>query len=360
MNSRKLPVIVIGVIFITSNIFGLSFKTSDGRWDRDASSERSIQSIESLIVGNYNVENLFQQAVVPPQDGLLNLFSVLDSGNPIKPVAKIKEVARAILTNNYDIFVVEEVENLQTLELLNKYYLNNLYKPFLIEGNDPRGIDVGFFVKKDLPYFIEERSNKDEMWEDPTHEEEEDLLFSRDLPELHIRLSAEADPAFVLMGTHYKSKIGRKDDPESKILRKAQVERTAEIFKRLSKEFGKSLPLFIAGDFNGEVSHEPEFAAFRRTVKLFDAFDYVSPAVNKKERFTHVYFPKSKPMELSQLDGFMFDYHATKAIRRAFPFRYTDMNGNVLPIPKTVEEKNKNPSDHYPVVVELDPSKFVD
>lgn len=60
-------------------------------------------------------------------------------------------ISRAATNGSPDILFVQEVENQAVLERLNKEYLKGVYKTVIVlEGEDPRGIDVGLMSKFDL------------------------------------------------------------------------------------------------------------------------------------------------------------------------------------------------------------------
>jgi hypothetical protein len=57
--------------------------------------------------------------------------------------------AAAILDAKPDVLVVQEVENLYTLRIFNDEYLDEYFdRMILLDGNDPRGIDVGVLVRR--------------------------------------------------------------------------------------------------------------------------------------------------------------------------------------------------------------------
>ena len=60
-----------------------------------------------------------------------------------------KNTAQVILANDPDIICLMEIENLEVLKLFNKQYLGGKYGyEVLIDGNDPRQIDVGILCRK--------------------------------------------------------------------------------------------------------------------------------------------------------------------------------------------------------------------
>jgi len=314
---------------------------------------RSLESIRELRFGTYNVENLFQSAgrYVPDlsHPGKRNKVSPAQP----KPKAKQRGVARAILDADLDVVSVEEVENIQALQDFNKAYLGGKYVPLLLEGNDERGIDIGFLVKNDIPFETELRTNKDELWTDPEGDGRPEKLFSRDLPALIVRAPGRAQPLFVYLGTHYKSKRHRShSDPLSEKLRRAQVERTVEIIARLRGEFGQDVPIMLGGDFNGAVNEEATFDALKGgKADLTDALDLAQPPLKAIDRVTHTYHPRKGPSVKSQLDAILISRTMRPLVVMARVYRYKGPDGKEKPLPKNKKQRNENPSDHFPLLV---------
>jgi predicted extracellular nuclease len=344
----------------------VSFAVSDpneATFSKRAVEKKPTEAIQSLKVGSYNLLNLFEEGGKIFNRDEAHLFSIFPEKSrpmeePLKSLRALRAQAKIILENDYDVMAVEEVENLKALSALSEQFLDGKYDAYLIEGNDPRGIDVGFLVKSGLPFEVEQRTHQDETWNDPTQDGKVAKLFSRDLPSLIFRLEKKEKPAFVFFGTHFKSKRDRPSDSESRILRQAQVERTSEILVSYEKEFGSETPIFLAGDFNGEIAHEKEFEALKRVASLADSFDVVEPPLSKDERVTHTYFPKDGHPKFAQLDAVMVNSSAEKFINDAKVARYQDSSGNELPIPKSFKDVKKNPSDHFPVQAEIDFQKL--
>ncbi|MBI3556062.1 MAG: hypothetical protein HY074_07350 [Deltaproteobacteria bacterium] len=324
--------------------------------------KRSLESMDDLKVGTFNVENLFMHLGhhEPAEGGSMRRMTPQKN----KPINKIQGVARAIMDMNLDIVVLEEVENIEALQELNAEFLEDRYTPVLVRGNDPRGIEVAFLVKKDLPFDIENFSFKNETWVDPRNgSSRQTRLFSRDLPALIVRANGQpknSPPLFVFIGTHYKSKrasnyAGSENrDPESGIVRGAQVERTVDIIERLKAEYGKDLPILIAGDFNGSVRFEPEFTPLRKRGNMTDAFDALKTKVSDVDRTTHVYYPdRNSEADQNQIDAVFVSPELKDQVIDAKVYRYKDPNGRPYPLPKTKKLRDRNPSDHWPVMVTL-------
>lgn len=316
---------------------------------------RSLESIRELKVGSYNVENLFEQvgSHVPDPANPGKLKKVSDA-KP-KPEWAMRAEGKIILENDLDVVTLAEVEDYKALEDFNERFLEGKYKVFLIEGNDERGIDVAFLVKKDLPFQIEQRSHKDETWIDPVFGGGPTKLFSRDLTSLVVRAPGRSQPLFVLFGTHYKSKRDRDGrDPESTIMRTAQVQRTAEIMARYRAEFGADVPMMLAGDFNGSVPTEDAYKPLFLAAGLTDSFDASPNPPSDKDRITHTFHPRGGPAHYAQMDAVLVSKGLRGAVKSAQVYRYKNDDGTVRPIPSTYEERELNPSDHFPLIVTLD------
>ena len=306
-------------------------------------------------MGSYNVLNLFENVGkhVPDPDNPGKLKKISEA-RP-KEDRSLREQGQVILENDLDIVTLEEVENIAALRDFNERFLGGRYDVHLIEGNDERGIDVAFLVKKDLPFSVEQRSHKDETWIDPVLGGGPRTLFSRDLTSLVVRAPGKAQPLFVLFGTHYKSKRDRDGgDPGSNILRGAQVRRTAEIISRYRAEFGADVPVMLAGDFNGEVSKDAEFRPLFEAAGLVDSFDASPNPPSEKDRITHTFHPKGGPTHYGQMDAVLVSKALRGAVKKAEAYRYKNDDGSARAVPATYEERSRNPSDHFPVIVTLD------
>src|SRR5690349_12400091 len=101
----------------------------------------------------FNVENLFiyldhyqGQDLTKVTEREWRSFSA--STIPNKPIAHVRELARAIKDLNPDILMLCEVGGTESLANFSKHFLNDEYAPYLIEGNSDRGIDLGYLVKR--------------------------------------------------------------------------------------------------------------------------------------------------------------------------------------------------------------------
>ena len=316
--------------------------------------KRALSSIKQLKVGTYNVLNLFNSVGKhepdPANPGKLKQVT------PAAPKddAALRGEGKAILESDLDLVVLQEVEDIQALNDFNNRHLDGRYRTFLIEGNDERGIDVAFLVKKDLPFDVEYRTHKDDAWVDPILGGPPRPLFSRDLPQMIVRAEGSAKPLFIVFGTHFKSKRDRPGDPESRIVAKAQAERAAQVIEEARKEFGADVPLMLAGDFNGDVNKDDTFDALWKQAKLLNSLDLRQPPVPLSERVTHTYHPREGPAHLAQMDAVAVSGSLKALVQDAAIYRYRGDDGKTKAIPRTYEERSKNPSDHFPLFITLD------
>ena len=121
-----------------------------------------------LKIGTFNVENLFLRYRLLKNErgsrsgkpvnydkfvkgGHINMlgWSIEDYGPIAKSARRL--TATVILKNNPDLLALQEVENIEALIQFNRKYLNNKYRYMMvIDGNDPRQIDVGVLSKFDF------------------------------------------------------------------------------------------------------------------------------------------------------------------------------------------------------------------
>jgi predicted extracellular nuclease len=237
----------------------------------DASYERRIENLRSftplspaaereVTVGSFNVENFFDDEVnssnvqnedVTPKD----IFQ--------KRLAKTSMAIRTVLASP-DILGIVEVENLKSLQkLADKVNADAIaagaadpkYTAHLIEGNDVRGIDVGFLVKSSKIKVIEVKQiGKDDKLTGVSGAEDQNL---HDRPPLMIRVEV-IDPkatkpfALTVIVNHFKSYNGI-DDPKdgSRVQNKRRLQ--AEALAKFVSDRQTADPterIILCGDFN--------------------------------------------------------------------------------------------------------------
>jgi len=161
--------------------------------------------------------------------------------------ARLKALAQVITAIDADVLALQEVENIEILTYFNDEYLDGMYtEAVLIEGNDPRGIDVAVLSKIRI---LEVESFRDTRIDDP--ENDRRIRFSRDL--LAVTFPASNGKKWTLLTTHLKSG----GDTDSVDKRTLQVGEIIKIIKERGyiSRTGRGI-LVVAGDLNLEPSSE--------------------------------------------------------------------------------------------------------
>jgi hypothetical protein len=306
-----------------------------------ADSRLTMAMPTSIRIGTYNILNLYEHAAPHAET---------TSFPAVKDIQRRQGNARSIHDIDPDFQVIVEVENLAALKKFNETYLDHEYEPLLIEGNDSR-IDVAILIKRDLPVNFEWRSYKNYKATDGHN------VFSRDLPvglvfERDSKGNSLATPKFAILATHYKSQRTKPGEPDTALKRQEQVVATLDIINKLQLQYGRDLPIFLAGDFNNNVHTAPEFSAlFRRGFQ--DTLDLAPEP--PKDRATHYFFPKSgRPPEANQIDAILALAPGLRVLEGRI-ISDTNDQGQLLAAPKSFNERESRPSDHRPIgiVVEL-------
>jgi endonuclease/exonuclease/phosphatase family metal-dependent hydrolase len=160
----------------------------------------------------------------------------------------IRMTARVIDGVSANILGVVEAEDRPALVRMNDELLNGRYAhAMLIDGNDPRGIDVGLFCDSTVDV-LSVRSSVDVP--DPAVAGRR--LFSRDSPIYQLRLSSGAQLWVIL--NHFKSQSFSSGNPDP--LRTRQSTEVRNMYNRLHAD-GAEL-VAVIGDFNkGPTNDQP-------------------------------------------------------------------------------------------------------
>ncbi|MFC0628851.1 endonuclease/exonuclease/phosphatase family protein [Kribbella deserti] len=232
-----------------------------------------------MKVGTFNLNNLFDRwnfagAVEVLESGTATVPATytfddenrrrlqLDARGKLliaKPAADTLRVAERLLEPDIDVWVVQEVENADTLRQFNRDHLGNTYPHVMvIDGNDStRFIDIGVLSRRPLGGVT--------SWQRAFHPDEPTRpVFSRDLVEVEI-LDARGRKAVTIFGTHLKSKFVdfTARDPEAERaaadrLRRLQAETITRIINDRMSTRQKYL---LCGDMNDTID-SPQLASF--------------------------------------------------------------------------------------------------
>ena len=226
--------------------------------------------------------------------------------NPNKKRAKIAEIARIILENDFDLVGLCEIGGLETLRSFNRIYLDGRYDCFLHEENSNRGIFVGAFAKKGRFPGIRARRM--------------DGPFSRNLLKLDLGKRGDGLEVFIV---HLKSQHGEDKGIDRRI---AEVDRLASLVRHRK--------CVVMGDFNGILirgMHQFEYESFL-ALPFSDVL--ASVGIPPEQRRTHYYFGSGR--NFAQLD-YIFCTHDIEVL---------DAGIIEDSAPMSREERDLLPSDH--------------
>lgn len=164
-----------------------------------------------------------------------------------KEKEETQKIADRIKSMNVDVLAVQEVEDIDILRQFNRDYLDGLYSQVvLIEGNDPRLIDVGVMSRLPIGAVT--------SWQCAVHPDEPDQrIFGRDLLQVEIMNESRSRRLFTLFNNHLKSHfVDFRADPQTahaanNLRRRRQAEMVARLVKR---ELRPDSPFIITGDMN--------------------------------------------------------------------------------------------------------------
>lgn len=221
-----------------------------------------------VSVGTFNLNNLFSRwnfrgainaIAAGGQDSAVTVSYRFDNSNNfrirtfkgrlVQPKDELDtlRIADRILAMDVDVLAVQEVENIGILRQFNKEQLGGLYGfQVLIEGNDPRFIDVGLFSK--LPIGAVSSYQTAVHPDDPSRP-----VFGRDLQEVEIWSSGRTIRLFTLYNNHLKSNFVPFDqDPvagaaAANARRRRQTETVARIVEARMRPDSRYI---VLGDMN--------------------------------------------------------------------------------------------------------------
>ncbi len=255
-------------------------------------------------------------------------------------------LARTIADSEADIVMVTEVGGPESLANFSKYLLNDEFEAFSLPSNSDRGIDLGYLVRRTLPWKPVLKSHVNYVLPEPARR------FSRDVLRMDLCEGEKTKLVFLLV--HIKSKLDlRKNDFEGRGRRVHEVAGLIDIYQSL---LPLNVPILIGGDFNGHAGEKDTEEEFRQIYEKTDLKDIAYLAgVPEEERFSYIYFNRGGNRFVQQIDYLLISdkfNHLLDPAGCLFP-RYKTAEGLALPIPKRMEQKNILPSDHYPFLATL-------
>ncbi len=278
---------------------------------------------------------------------------------PLKSQEKCRSLAEAILDINADVMALSEVGGEESLITFKEKYLEDKYLHSLIQGNSDREIELGFLIKKDTGYSFEHLTHRNS--EIPLNYKSDDPMLqgpwfmSRDIAEL--RLLKDGEEKLIILNVHLKSRLDVEGlDNESTMRRKAEVELLIDTFQAIDKKFDSKVPIMLMGDFNGHArpGGHPEFQRIHDDTELKDVLEVMN--LPRDERASHVYFDRLKSPIHDQLDYLFLptSLQSKVKVETSGLYYYKDQDGIPYKRPQFPHEGYALPSDHLPIVVDLD------
>jgi endonuclease/exonuclease/phosphatase family metal-dependent hydrolase len=241
--------------------------------------------------------------------------------------------AKVIEAVNAEVFCLVEVESRPVLKNFSadKLPSGGTFKEYphlmLVDGNDPRGIDVALMSRYPIGNM---RSHIDD--EDATG-----IIFSRDCLELEVSLP-DGRSLFVLLN-HFKSKGGGGTQASSNAKRLRQATKVAAILQRF--DLTQDL-VVVCGDFNdtpGSAPLQPVLAAPHLSDVLAAHFQ------NAAERWTY-HYKKNEQIDYILVSGPMRQGLTAAGVERRGMFGVDQFSGGTIQPFPTVTGKKASASDH--------------
>jgi endonuclease/exonuclease/phosphatase family metal-dependent hydrolase len=315
----------------------------------------------TVRVTTFNVENMYNRyaSLDAPWNQqnyeeyvmAVGLASVADRQGGIATYAitefQRNNTAQAILDANPDVLAIQEVENLYTLRIFNNQYLDNYFnKMLLIDGDDPRGIDVGFMLRDGFPGTI--TGIRTHVDDGVTRREAvpgsgytaTGAIFSRDCLEVDVAIGGKT---LTFLVNHLKAQ----DSTKASITRRKEQATAVASFAQAAVAAGR-LPI-VLGDLNSD---------WRKPLTPGD--DSLTPLVScpalkdpfPADTWTHYYEPDKT---VSRLDYILVDQRlqvtGTDIVRKGLTTKCKQYVGDRYP---TIGPANTEASDHCPTTVILE------
>ena len=302
----------------------------------------------TVRIATFNCENLFARfkfnAGIDPATISASGWEIDKTKFEVNRPEARKITGMAVKATKADVVAFQEVENLDVLKRFRADYLGG-FKEFphavLIEGNDPRLIDVAVLSR--LP--IEHVRTYHHVKESPT---KRSFVFSRDCLEVDVRAGNKVITLFV---NHLKSMLGGR--AQTRARRELQAKTVKQI---VTDRFGAAAGgerFVILGDLNDYMTTDASGPPGIGDIVNWNQVENVIERLPAADRWTH-YFAGGN--DYKQLDYILASQALTPAIqsveivRKGLPKKAVKYTGPRFP---GVGEKEPKASDHCPVVMVL-------
>lgn len=195
-----------------------------------------------LTIATFNCENLFIRYKFGKKVKKETIEKKTQTGFMIDPklFERVFEKERTLTANaikdtNADIIALQEVENLDTLKTFQSRFVKKYPYQYLMDGNDPRFIDVGVLSKYEATLIKTHQFDK----------KGNSKIFSRDCFEVEYNINGTPLTLFI---NHFKSMLGGRGPTMAR--RKEQAERVVEIIKNKFGNNPSNENFIVLGDLN--------------------------------------------------------------------------------------------------------------
>ncbi len=321
----------------------------------------------SIRIMTFNVENMlvrfnFREFEKQGLATLLDVDSEVDRANLVRTHWNVINAENRVLTaltmreEDPDIVCLQEVENMRALRAFHDRYLKRISRrnyrhKILIEGHDPRGIDVAVLSRFRIVSAATHQEREGEVeFPDGT---EVQRIFRRDCLEINVKKDNEILPIFVC---HFKSMMGGRE--QTRPIRSAEAREVREIIEERFDDPASS-DWVVVGDLNDYTETDGEADAGHGLGPLLDdgfSVDLVKRIAEPRDRWTHFF---SSENSYHQLDYILASpslaQKNTSAVPRMVlkgqPYRAERYEGERFP---RMGYDRPKASDHCPVVVDLE------
>ena len=258
----------------------------------------------AVTIATFNCENLFKRykfssklADEKKQDAIQNGF-IIDKSifETLLPEERVL-TAKAIKATKADIVCLQEVENLDTLKTFQSQFVSQYPYQYLIDGNDPRLIDVAVMSKIEAGNIRTHQFDKNGSTK----------IFSRDCLEIEYTIGGTILTLFV---NHFKSMLGGEAKTDNR--RKMQAERVREIIKQKFGSNPGNENFIVMGDFNAA----PTSKSLKPLLGEPWLENIIATRLPVEEQWTH-FFNKEK--SVAQLDYLLVSKKIAKANATTLP-----------------------------------------
>lgn len=312
-----------------------------------------------VTIATFNCENLFRRFKFNSKAKPERISHAVENGfifdKALFETISDKEktyTAKAILDCKADIVGLVEVENLETLKnFVSTHFKGKGYKyNVLIDGNDPRLIDVAIISKIPFDYVV-------------THQYQRTVnnkafMFSRDC--LELKFTIEGKPLHLFVN-HFKSMFD-KSDPKNgrKNTAPRREEQSEAVVKILKSRFGKNPGndnWIVMGDLNDYPSADSSLKALINNPWIENIIETRLP---ETEQWTHYWDTSSVPVSerYKQLDYLLLSKNLANLnknekpviVRKGLCLNASDYTGSRY---KGIGKSRPSASDHCPAAITL-------